>query len=40
MKEKEVIKKKGGHGAAYVEQLGVTEPAIEKFVTKYLSPKL
>lgn len=34
----EYLEVEGGHGVAYAEQLSVTNPAIEKFLAKYLKP--
>ncbi len=36
----EYLEIKGTHGVAYAEKLEVTDPAIEKFFAKYLSPEL
>lgn len=36
----EYLQLEGGHGVAYAEKLEVTDPAIEKFFAKYLTPEL
>jgi acetyl esterase/lipase len=36
----EYLECEGGHGVAYAEKLEVTDPAIENFFAKYLTPEL
>lgn len=38
--EIEYLEVEGQHGIAYNEQLHITDPAIEKFLAKYLNPEL